>query len=277
MSLLKKLIHIACCCCLLQSTQVFSWNAQGHRLIALIAYDELTPQAKRTFNRYNRAMNKGYEPQNWVNAAVWLDIIRYQHNETLNAMHYINLYFSEDGTPLPRTSSVNAVLGIEQSIQTLKAPNAGDLKKGMALRVLLHVVGDIHQPMHATSRVSAAYPEGDRGGHFVTLSKNHVAKNLHAYWDNGGGFLINKPKKKRALSLKKRVAELEREYPCKTLSLTLNPSQWASESHELGVRAYQWLYLNRADHDYQAETVRVVKKRIILAGCRLGALLNSLA
>ena len=249
----------------------------GHRIIAQIAYDQLTPASKRIYNRYNRALNKAYPSQNWVNAAVWLDTLRHQKNASFNAMHYINMSFSEDDTPLPEPPSVNAVTAIEQSIQTLKSPNTSDFQKGMALRILLHVVGDIHQPLHATSKVSQEHPDGDRGGHFVELTKNSVAKNLHAYWDNGGGFLMNKFYKKKGRSFKKVVKQLEYEYPCNHFTLTTNPSQWASESHALGIRAYQWLYHNRPDFLYQFETIRVVKKRIVEAGCRLGALLNDIS
>jgi hypothetical protein len=273
----KGLVYCIACCGLLLSSPLYSWNAVGHRLIAQIAYDQLTPQAKRKFNHYNRVLNKFYPAQNWTGAAVWLDTIRYQHNSTYNAMHFINYSFSDDGSPLLPISETNAITAITQSVETLKAPRASEYDKGIALRILLHVVGDIHQPLHATSRVSSSYPDGDRGGHFVTLSKNSVAKNLHAYWDNGGGYLKMKHTKKRQPSLKSKIKQLENEYPCHTLvQETTTPTQWAQESHELGVRAYQFLYQNRADHRYQDETVKVVKKRIALAGCRLGFLLNHL-
>jgi hypothetical protein len=257
------------------SGNAFSWNALGHRLIAQIAYDQLTPQAKRIVNRYNRAAGKVYGPLSFVNAAVWLDWIRYQKNDSYNVLHYINLYFSEDGTPIPRTPLVNAVSGIEQSIGTLSQANSSDFQKGVALRVLLHVVGDIHQPMHATSRVSQRYPDGDRGGHYVGLAKNPIAKNLHGYWDNGAGYLARHRTHKRKQSIKKMAAQLEKEYPCNTVSMTVNPSLWANESHELGVDAYRRLFHTIPHAYYQYKSMNIVKKRIALAGCRLGFLLNS--
>jgi len=267
---------VLCCLLLYVSGAAFSWNAMGHRLIAQIAYDQLTPQSKRTYNRYNRAVNKVYGRQSFVNAAVWLDMIRYQKNESYNALHYINLYFSEDGTPIPRTPIVNAVSGIEQSIHTLNQPHASDVQKGLALRILLHVVGDIHQPMHATSRVSQRYPDGDRGGHYVELGKNPIAKNLHGYWDNGAGYLIRQRKQSRKQSIKKMAAQLENEYPCNTAAMTVNPSSWAKESHELGVDAYKRLFHAIPHAYYQYSSINIVKKRIALAGCRLGFLLNIL-
>lgn len=273
----KNLVLCIVCGCLLLSSPIFSWNAVGHQLIAQIAYDQLTPQAKRKFNHYNRALNKFYPAQNWAGAAVWLDTIRYQHNTTYNAMHYINYSFSDDGSPLLPVIEPNAVSAISQSIKTLETPSSSQYDKGIALRILLHVVGDIHQPLHATTRVSGQYPDGDRGGHYVTLSKNAVAKNLHAYWDNGGGYLKLKHTKKRQPSLKSKIKQLEHEYPCYALVQgATSPELWAQESHELGVHAYQVLYQNRADHQYQDATIRVVKKRIAQAACRLAFLLNHL-
>jgi len=53
-----------------------------------------------------------------------------------------------------------------------------------AMRLLLHYAGDIHQPLHATSRVNHDYEEGDRGGNSVALPSVSGAKNLHSVWDS---------------------------------------------------------------------------------------------
>jgi hypothetical protein len=261
--------------CLLSSIMpIYAWNAVGHQLIAQIAYDQLTPKAKRIYNRYNRAVNTVYPTKNWLDASVWLDKIRHQHMDQYNNMHYIDTYFSEDKTALPKSSEVNAVTAIIDSVQILKS-NAREFKKGIALRILLHVVGDIHQPMHATSRVSQRHPDGDRGGQYMMLVKSPVAKNLHAYWDNGGGYLLKQTHHR--YSIRQKAKQLEQAYPCTDFPLDINPTGWAQESHELGVKAYQRLYFHYPDLVYQINTILNVKKRIAFAGCRLGALLNQVA
>ena len=53
-----------------------------------------------------------------------------------------------------------------------------------AMRLILHYVGDIHQPLHATSRVNHEFPQGDRGGNSVPLPSVDGAKNLHSVWDS---------------------------------------------------------------------------------------------
>jgi len=57
-------------------------------------------------------------------------------------------------------------------------------KLSYALRLLIHYIGDIHQPLHATSRVDKNYPKGDAGGNFVSIPTKGGAKNLHAVWDS---------------------------------------------------------------------------------------------
>jgi len=56
--------------------------------------------------------------------------------------------------------------------------------KSYALRLLIHYMGDIHQPMHALSRVNKEFPAGDRGGNSFPLKTHYSAKELHAVWDS---------------------------------------------------------------------------------------------
>ena len=53
-----------------------------------------------------------------------------------------------------------------------------------AMRLLIHYAGDVHQPLHATSRVNSEFPAGDRGGNSFPLTSKDTAKNLHAVWDS---------------------------------------------------------------------------------------------
>ena len=52
-----------------------------------------------------------------------------------------------------------------------------------AIRFLLHFIADIHQPLHATSRVNSNYPDGDKGGNEFDLPSHYGADSLHAVWD----------------------------------------------------------------------------------------------
>ena len=264
--------------CLLTAFPAFAWNAVGHQLVAQIAYDQLTPKAKNKFNQYNQAMDRIYKPITWINAAVWLDTLRYQDINWFNAMHYIDIPFSDDDSSLPKSPEQNAVLAIENAQHLLENKYPTNFDKGLALRILLHVVGDIHQPLHAATRISSQFPQGDRGGNLVRLPRNKIAKNLHAYWDRGGGLL--KPKHRFSPEQIKEVAHsLQNKWPCQIELARTNPMDWAIESHALAESVvYKKLPDNHLpDQVYQKITQKITSQQIALAGCRLGAVLNRLA
>lgn len=58
-----------------------------------------------------------------------------------------------------------------------------DQAKSYALRLLIHYLGDIHQPLHCATRVDAEYPDGDKGGNMFTLPYHYTVDNLHSLWD----------------------------------------------------------------------------------------------
>ncbi len=254
-------------------TSVLSWNALGHRLVAEIAYDQMTPHARQVFNSYNHALDKVYKPQSWVNSAVWLDTLRYQDVSWFSFMHYIDLPFSEDNSPLPTPQESNAVWAIDKSTHTLTNRYATNFDKGIALRVLIHVVGDLHQPLHAATKISTTLPTGDRGGNLVILPHNPVAKNLHAYWDKGAG-LLGQKKRYSPLQIKRQAIQIEQRWACSSLLLDTKPIQWAQESHEIAINS---AYRLPIDNHYQHIAQQISEKRIALAGCRLGRLLNKIA
>lgn len=204
---MKRILYGVGFWCLLHGVPALAWNALGHQLVAQIAYDHLSTHARKVCNQYNQAMDKVYKPQSFTNAAVWLDTLRYQGINWFSTMHYVDLPFSPDGSEEPLPPEINAVWAIEKSRTTLLNKYATDFDKGVALRVILHVVGDLHQPLHASTCVSADFPQGDRGGNLMRLQKNPIGKNLHSYWDKGGGFLLNK--RKSPIELKTKAAMIE--------------------------------------------------------------------
>ncbi len=274
---MKKAIYGTGLFFLLTSLSAFGWNALGHRLVAQIAYDNMTRHARDVFKQYNHAMDKIYKPQSFTNAAVWLDTLRYQEINWYNAMHYVDLPFSEEGWQLPPPQTINALWAIEKSSNLLLNKYATDFDKGTAFRVILHVVADIHQPLHAATRVSAEYPKGDRGGNLVSLGQNPIAKNLHAYWDQGAGLLRTQHRYSPS-QLTRRAASIERRWPCDVERVDTNPRHWAKESHALATNTvYKKLSENNVPNkQYQQITQKIAEQRIALAGCRLAALLNQL-
>lgn len=253
----------------------YSWNALGHRLVAQIAYHHLSAKAKEASNYYNGALNKFYPPQNFVNAATWLDNLR-ASQPCLDGIHYIAWPFSFDGTELIPENKLNAILAIEEAKAMIQDTRRSAFIKGIHLRILLHVVGDIHQPLHAVNCFSKRFPKGDKGGNLFCLKANPVAGNLHSYWDKGGGWLW----RTRHFSheqLNKIAYRLEKRWPCQLVKMDLNTKNWAKESQTIAIKdAYQLKFAQKPSKRYQRHTRLLTEQRIALAGCRLAALLNKL-
>jgi len=62
-------------------------------------------------------------------------------------------------------------------------PTNENLAKSYALRLMIHYMGDIHQPLHCLDRFDAANPSGDLGGNTFTLPNHYSSDNLHSVWD----------------------------------------------------------------------------------------------
>jgi hypothetical protein len=259
---------------LLLITNAYSWNALGHRLIAQIAYDNLTPMTKKIVNRYNNALNTAKDHRSFVGAASWLDSLRYPNQRWLQPLHYINIPFTKDHSPLIIATKPNAVSAISDAISVLKS-NRSVYDKGFNLRILSHVVGDIHQPMHAVSRYSRRQPKGDYGGNLTYLKNNSVATNLHAYWDRGGGWLVVK-KRYSTVQLAKRARKIAHDFPCPS-HMSLDSMVWAAESYNIAVNnAYTLTDKQKPTKAYHQMVSQITHQRIALAGCRLALLLNQI-
>ncbi len=253
----------------------YAWNAMGHQLVAQIAYDNLTPKAKKMVNQYNRSLNKFSPSSSFVFAATWLDYIRAKDIHWFDALHYIDVPFSKDGTSLPPAQEVNALWGIKQAVSVLSSKNTTNEDKGLSLRILTHVVGDIHQPLHTASQISYKLPKGDLGGNLFRLGSNPIGPNLHKYWDNGAGVLLGQSEK---FQVKNKAHQLEKKWSCSVANKLKKPEQWVRESHQIALsQAYILDPGATPTKRYQLNAQNTSQKQILIAGCRLAQLLNSLA
>lgn len=264
---------------LLNITNVYAWNALGHELVAQMALSQLTPAEIKRLEAYNTAFNMGYQPKRLSQAAAWLDWLHCQEEPCRNFRyyHYIDYPYVLDGVKAAAPREINALTAVNHAFDVLHRKAYHDAEKGLQLRILMHVVADLHQPMHAVSLYSGEFPEGDKGGNRFSLGGNRVANNLHAYWDRGAGFLVNHGRR-HPRTLKRKAAVILRHYPCVIEKVSLNPAIWANESFQLAkVQAYTLHPHDKPSRDYQLQTRRTSEARLALAGCRLGAMLKDLA
>jgi len=206
--------------------------------------------------------------------------------------HYADIPISADGVTRT-TETPNAITQIPICRDGIASSTKALSFRAYYLAWLEHLVGDIHQPLHATSRYSATYPKGDAGGNGVHLQKDAAgATNLHGYWDGllgdkggdgPGGYSFPTDWK----SIEATVTDVIADEP-KTLAGfdpatkdDLKAEDWARESFDIdqdfvysfGVEAPG--PLPQPDAAYHTTAVHLAHQRAALAGHRLALMLDA--
>lgn len=272
----------------------FSWGAGGHMMTARIAYTRLNRNAQAQVDRLVkiRINPAGVTANslNFVSASHWADDLRpFSEFDFLKELHFVDQPFTTDGTPLPQNlPEKNIITALNQYVDVLKN-STNDEERALALRLIIHFVGDIHQPLHCATRVTAANPEGDRGGNLfsIRVRKNRKLQksNLHSYWDGGiGSFPKTGPNfaPPPLRQIPPAAAIIARKFPATNdawkVGGPLGFDQWAAESKELAIgTAYRNIRENQVPSNrYNQAALRVAERRVAWGGYRLAALLNSI-
>lgn len=267
------------------------WGAGGHMIVAAIALRRLNPRATAKANQLlaipiNPAAVSS-QSRDFINAAHWADDLRpFAEFDSFKPLHFIDSPFSTDGTTIPEgiPEPDNVVKALEDNVNILKT-STDQNAQAQALRFVIHFVGDIHQPLHCTTRISSANPQGDNGGNLVKIIVAGRATNLHSYWDSGiGSFpktgpnFAPPPLSQIPLASKRAGAGNPATDPRLHLNDPTNYSAWAEESFALAKStAYQGLIVGGPQSAvYNAKALKVVRQRVAWGGYRLAALLNSI-
>lgn len=279
---MKSLLRCFCCALLLFTHSVWAWDRIGHKVIAHIAYDHLSANAKSAVDHLTHQAGSSYPPRSrFVFIAPWADWARAHGDTRFRRWHYINLPLRVDGHRAQKASQHNVVYGINRCRATLKAKKLSLAEHQLALKLLVHLVGDIHQPLHDVSQFSYRHPRGDHGGVSYHIH-SRTADNLHTYWDRGLGEFTRYHARTRDQGMKiHRYAErIEQRYPEKVFvnkRLTTKPMQWALEGHDL---AKYFVYHVKEDgtpsREYRKQGIKIMEQRLAIAGYRLATMLNDI-
>lgn len=249
----------------------YAWNAVGHRTIAAIAWQNLDNTIKEKFLQDNKECNKYYPNMDFIESSVWMDNIKAIGVHWYDNFHYVDIPFTDDNTKLPEFIAVNAIDAIVIARNILKQKNINILDKCIAWRVLIHVIGDIHQPLHVATRVSKEYRTGDRGGNLFLLDAPYNAHNLHEYWDKAGGIFVGDTFKPAIMA-----NIIQKEISCKNFDVLNNdPKLWVNESHDIALR-FAYPKKNEFDLLYQRQVRSISVQQVAKAGCRMSEFLNKI-
>lgn len=245
------------------SPGVCAWGEDGHRIIGSIAYHFAKEETKA-------ALKELLGEESLADAGCWADEIRNDPKyDWVKPLHYVNVPRDAESYDAKRDCETERC--VVAAIETYSAIVADGTKpKGErveALKLLVHFVGDIHQPLHV------AYKE-DRGGNSITVTAFGKQSNLHRVWDTDlikhrikGGWPV------LAADLRQAIAPDDRE----RWAASLDPIAWANESLAITRSLYQHLPSDAAvGGDYYRQHIATVEDRLKTAGVRLAAGLDKL-
>ncbi|HUR21511.1 MAG TPA: S1/P1 nuclease [Vicinamibacterales bacterium] len=267
---------------------VSAWGVMGHRVVARLAWALTTPAVRE---QVALLFEVGQEPgrelrthEAFVAAATWADEVRSARPETYN-WHFVDIPVGETryeaARDCPPTEKGDcAIAEIARARAELVDVARPLAQRAEALKFLIHIVGDLHQPLHAIDN-------HDRGGNDVRVAalrgEDGRATNLHAVWDTG---LINLSTETESSRADRLFAQFQAQTQSQPFDVTLDAVRWAEESHDVGVRVvYRYpsfvptgpgLDQIVLDDAYRASAIAEIDRRQQLAGVRLATLLIAL-
>jgi S1/P1 nuclease len=291
-----------------------AWDGTGHMLVAQVAYDRLSDKAKARVSELAGKIQKDGVPYNAVNIACWADDIKARDADTpfrglFRPWHYIDIGCATNdpdvlsNPPALSKTNGNIVVALPYCVNLIKTKKFDTLvpSEPIALALVMHFVGDIHQPLHTTGRYNPnPKPDdeykNDAGGNGISLANlvdTPWPPNLHTFWDEAyrryyeGGEVKAAPRLDEALApdapeLKDWMTRLAPDAPANP-DLAFDVMKWVMESHAIACsQVYDTLGAPygaknvKLTEDYVRAGTATARHRIVLAGYRLADLLNDL-
>lgn len=160
---------------LLRVDMLFAWGGKGHDVVAYIAEQHLTSRARK-------AVSEILDGKSMVYYASWMDNIQNSPDweggyDKTKTWHYINVDAGKTLATMEREPKGDVLTATEASIAALRSGNLSDSLKADHLKMLIHMIGDMHCPMHAGRKT-------DLGGNQFAVKWFGAETNLHSVWDS---------------------------------------------------------------------------------------------
>lgn len=244
---------------LLTVLEAFAWGQKGHDTVAAIAERHLTAATADSVS----AILAGRSPVYWAN---WLDNAShtpdYAYTKT---WHYKNIDAGQDYDSVGAHPQGDVVTAVREQIAVLQGPQSSPAQKALAMKILIHCMGDLHQPMHLGHA-------SDRGGNQVQVRYFDRGTNLHSVWD---GSLVNGAHSwtytEWADQLDRLTAEQEQ------AQTRGNLDDWARQTHGIATRVYDYFPSgSKISYNQIAYWAPVIEEQLLRGGLRLAFILNSI-
>jgi hypothetical protein len=243
--------------------QTFAWGMTGHRVVGEIADQYLSTKARKEIRKI-----LGYE--SIAMSSNYADFIKSDSNyRYLSSWHYVNfdsgLNYTQFVAFLDRDTSVDAYTKINFLANELKNKMLAQDKKVFYLRLLIHLVGDIHQPLHAARK-------GITGGNDIRVSWFSENSNLHRVWDSD---LIDH----QQLSYTEYARAVNNVTNAQKIMWQSQPlSEWLFESFQISEKLVDEIKQPnpRLGYEYNYKHLETLNKQLLKGGVHLAGLLNQI-
>ena len=287
----------------------FGWDETGHKITAYIAWQRMTPEVREKvlkillsapedsqigtfYLNYGSRSVDSRKREYFMLMATWPDIVRdknfpvraknYDHGD----WHYSNTFWKlEKGkvemvNDMPKTGFAMDKIA---DFAALIRGTATDAEKAVAIAWLEHLIGDMHQPLHASGKVAPSTPEGDRGGNGFLLTPKGTPRdkqeNLHWFWDSIIARNIPNNDKCDADYIDPIAQDIIRLFPADKYTNKMLPGNfeaWKKESVDVATtEVYRGVkFFEQPSDKYKKKALEIAQERMALAGYRMGDLFN---
>jgi osmotically-inducible protein OsmY len=295
-------------------SSVAAWDDTGHKLTAYIAWEQMTPQTREAvvkillsapedsdlsvFYLQDSRSVAAKQREFFMIASTWADIVRDKNFKNRIAKyhhgtwHYQDTFWRTENGKVELASDLesdkeNAVERLFAFDKMLRDATASNSDKAIALAWILHLGGDIHQPLHDSARVTKYDPKGDQGGNLFMLSpkgaKGDDRLSLHWYWDSIIGRNITRIKDACDSDYLPPIAQtITKNYPLSKMQSRLEIGQfdkWQREGFQIAsTKLYpsSLVFNQMPSESYKKMAFEIAQEQIALAGYRLGTMLNQI-
>jgi len=234
------------------------WSKTGHRVIGAIAQGELSGKAKR-------AINDLLDGKDLASISNFADEIKADRSfRSFSAWHYVNIPYGKEYHEVDPSQYGDLVIGVQKCIEIIQNKNSPRADKVFYLKMLVHLIGDLHQPMHV-GRLE------DKGGNDLQVQWFGKGSNLHKLWDAN---MIND----YGLSYTELAGSLPKLDRNERKSLQKGSLlDWVEESHKVADQLYESVEVGeKLAYSYGYKWWSTVESQLQKGGYRLAKVLNDL-
>ncbi len=254
----KKFLLLLLMIGLAQGSRADDWGQKGHRATAAIATQYLSPKAKK-------AIKKLLGSETLVIASTYGDEIKsYKEYQKYSSWHYVNIAPGLTYAESEKNAYGDLVKGIETCEEILKSKTSSQEEKIFHLKLLIHFIGDLHQPLHLGQAE-------DKGGNDFQVRWFNDGTNLHSVWDSkmieSYGMSYSELAENFGSIPKEAIARLE----------TGDLMNWVKEGQDLAQQVYATAEVGeKLGYRYMADHFDLVTQQLQKGGVRLASVLNQI-